>query len=118
MACYNCGGGYIPETPTFHYNWFPTSNYPCNPCTTQEVCAKTIPSQCVGYDGANLSNLNLSAPVSLKVIVQKIDTEIGALKQQNALDAVTKANIQAALNDINNRLNTIEGGTPHAPYVI
>ena len=117
MSCCN-NGGYVFNTPITLYNWFPVNSYPCNPCTTQEVCLKTISSQCVEYEGPNLSNINLSAPVNLKTIIQKIDTEIGALKQQNVLDAVTKANIQAVLNDINTRLNAIEGGTPHAPYVI
>lgn len=118
--CNNCGHspcGCTNNTP-YQYNWYTVPSQPCNPCTTTEVCKKVIPSQCIGYDGVNLSNLNIVAPSNLKAIVQKIDTEIGTLKTQNALDAATKAAILAALNNINTRLNLLEPGVDQPPYVI
>lgn len=111
-----CNCGYSPcgcNSPVYTFNWYNTDNYPCNPCTTTEVCKKTIPSQCVGYDGANLSNINITSPNNLKTIVQKIDSEIGLLKTS---DATLKANLLIILNDINDRLNDLEGGPDHDPY--
>lgn len=114
--CQNCGYNICNcVNPMYTQNWFNIDNYPCNPCNATEICKKTIPSQCVGYDGVNLSNINLIAPTNLKAIVQKIDSEIGNLK---SFDSTLKSSLQTILNDINDRLNALEGGTPHDPYTL
>ncbi len=110
MPCNSCGYSPCQCTPQYAYNWFNTSNYPCNPCSTTTVCKKTIPGKCTIYGGPNLTGLGLTTGMSVDVVLAAISVII-------AEQTVTNANILTALNDINDRINVIDSGS-HAPYVI
>lgn len=121
--CTNCGYNYCQcSNPTYSFNWQNTDGYPCNPCSTVDTCLKKIPAKCTIYKGPNLANIGLANDISVELILSVMDVAIGNLKTQATLDkadqAVKNANILAALNSINTRLNTLAGGTPHAPYII
>lgn len=113
--CFNCGqnncnGCYNPN-PTYTQNWFSTGNLPCDECSPIVVCQRKQPSQCVVYNGPTLVNLNVTMGVdTLNDILLKLDSI-------KALQDTKNINILAALNDINTRLNTLEGGT-HVPYTL
>lgn len=94
---------------TYNYNWFNTDGLPCTDCDPVVVCQRKIYSLCVKYNGPNLTNLGINTNDSLNDILLKLDN----IKQtQDLLNAKLLANI----NDLNTRLNTLAGGTPHDPY--
>lgn len=118
-----CSCGYNPCSciePVYSYNWYPTAN--CNPCLPSTVCKKTIPAKCVLFNGPTLANLNLTSPNNIELILNTIDVVIGSIKAtallNNNNESLKNANILLALNNINARLNAIEGGTPKPNYVI
>jgi hypothetical protein len=119
--CVTCGYS-ICNCPsvTYSQNWYNTQS--CTPCSTTEVCKKNIPAKCTFYKGSNLANLGLTTNINIELILYTIDLLIGSLNSNRTLDnaaQVTKnTNILTALNDINDRLNTLEGGAPHDPYTI
>ena len=109
------------NTPVYEYNWFNISSYPCNPCSNTPVCKKKIPAICTFYNGINLTEIGLTTNVNIEVIIAAISATLGTLTDTVATNKISQdtknTNILAALNDINSRLNTIEGAT-HPPYVI
>lgn len=116
--CNSCG--YNPCTcsnPVYSYNWYNTENLPCDPCSTTPVCKKKIPAKCTFYQSATLVNLNLPTGTNIEAIIQVIDSAIGVLKAFQATQTTKNTNILTALNDINDRLNVLEGGS-HAAYTI
>lgn len=111
--CYNCGYS-VCNCPNVSYNsnWFNTTN--CAPCSSTEVCKKAIPAKCTFYKGSNLTNLGLLTNVNIELVLFTIDQLFGSLSGETI---ITKSNILTALNDINDRLNVLEGAS-HPPYVI
>lgn len=96
--------------------WNVNGNNPGNStgCGHQQACNGCIDTpkgKCVIYTGTNLLNTGINQNDTLDQVLLKIDTVIGIQNQKNA-------NILAALNDINTRINTLAGGTPHAPYTL
>lgn len=121
--CVNCG--YNPcscSIVNYSFNWQNTDGYPCNPCSTTDYCIKKIPAKCTIYKGPNLANIGLGSDISVELILSVMDIAIGNAAIAAALDkanqTIKNANILLALNDINTRLNTLAGGTPHVPYII
>lgn len=95
--------------------WNVNGNYPVNTssCGHQQTCNECldfIKGKCVLYTGSNLTNTGINKNDTLDVILPKLDALF-------AIQATKNANILAALNDINDRLNTLESGT-HAPYTL
>lgn len=120
--CNNCGINPCScQQPNYSYNWFNTENYPCNPCSTTQVCKKRIPAKCTFYEGPNLANLGLTSPSNLEAIVLATDQVLGLLKDVQLLGTSTQntvnVNILIALNNINARLNVLESSS-HPAYVI
>lgn len=74
-------------------------------------CLDVIKGECVRYTGANLTNTGINTNDTLNLILEKLDALF-------SIQATKNTNILAALNDINDRLNDLEGGTPHAPYTL
>jgi hypothetical protein len=90
-----------------------------NETPTQESCSHQSPcngcvdihkGECTQYTGSNLTNTGINKFDTLNTILQKLD----AIK---AIQDTKNANILSALNDINARLNILEGGS-HAPYTL
>lgn len=120
--CTNCG--YSPcgcSKPNYSSNWFNVDAYPCNPCIQTTVCKKVVPAICVEYKGPILDQLNLDSPARVETILAALNIVLGEIKESVTLESdtseTTAANILVALNDINSRLNVLEGAS-HAPYVI
>lgn len=112
--CLSCGNSYCNgcNTSQFTQSWFNTSNLPCNECDPIVVCKRKQPSQCVLYNGPTLPNLNITTNVdSLNDILLKLDN----IKQTQELK---NAKLLSNINDINSRLNALEGGVAHVPYTI
>lgn len=101
--CINCND-------STSYNWFNTDSLPCTDCDPIIVCKRKIYSLCVTYGGPNLSNLGINKGDSLDDILQKLDNIKQAQDNKN-----TK--LLANINDINTRLNVLEGGT-HVDYTL
>ena len=121
MSC-SCGNNPCQcNNPTYTYNWYNTANYPCNPCSTTTICKKKVPAKCVEYRGPNLTLLSLTTNVDVELIISTMVSFLGTLQDTVAnnliLQNTKNANILAALNDINTRLNVLEGGI-HPPYTI
>lgn len=119
--CTQCGNSICNCYNTnYSSNWYTTQN--CAPCSTTEVCKKAIPAKCVFYKAGNLANIGLTTNINTELILYTIDSVIGSIKSGSILDkaaqTVTNANILTALNNINDRLNALEAGAPHAPYII
>lgn len=96
--------------------WNVNGNNPVNStgCGHQQACNSCIDyprGKCVIYTGTNLVNTGINQNDTLDVALAKIDTVISIQNQKFT-------NILAALNDINTRINTLAGGTPHAPYTL
>lgn len=109
--CNICGQTVCTCSTAPSYNWFSTQSQPCSPCaTTPVVCKKAIPSLCVKYNGPNLPNIGVNTDDTLNDILNKLDN----LKM---IQDLKNANILAALNDINARINVIDSGS-HAPYTL
>lgn len=100
-------------------NWYRVDT--CAPCSTTEVCKKVIPAKCTFYKGSNLSDLGLTTDVNVQAVLYAINVVVGEIKASILLNKNsqqdTNANILAALNDINSRLNVLEGGS-HPAYTI
>lgn len=112
----NCGCGNKNQGIYGTNMWNVNGNNPQNTisCGHQQACngcIDIIKDICTLYLGPNLTNTGINTNDNLRVVLQKLD----AIK---AIQDTKNANILAALNDINDRLNTLEGGTPHAPYTL
>jgi hypothetical protein len=95
--------------------WNVNGNQPSNSssCGHQQACNGCIDitkGVCVLYTGSNLTNTGINQNDDLNTILGKLD----AIK---AIQDTKNTNILAALNDINDRLNVLEGGS-HAPYTL
>lgn len=95
--------------------WNPNNNYPgSHSCGHQQDCngcLEVIKGLCVWYTGANLTNTGINQNDNLNVVLGKLDTLF-------AIQATKNTNILAALNDINDRLNALEGGADQDPYTL
>jgi hypothetical protein len=99
--------------------WNVNGNNPGNStsCGHQQSCNGCLDmpkSVCVIYAGAgavNLVNTGINVNDTLTTILQKLDAIF-------AIQAAKNTNILAALNDLNTRVNTLAGGTPHPPYTL
>lgn len=113
-SCNNC------QTTGVSHNWYTTQT--CSPCSTTKVCKKSIPAECTFYTGSNLTALGLTSNINLETIFQALNVVLTTSQNTAILNAATQAtknaNILLALNDINTRLNALEGGTPNPPYII
>lgn len=98
----------------YTYNWYNVENYPCNPCSTVEVCKKKIPAKCTIYRGPALTAIGLGTEVDVQTVIAAI---VNTMNVGGENDNSMRINIQNALNDINARLNAIEGSV-HANYSI
>lgn len=116
--CNTCGQSICQCTPTYSYNWYNTDGQPCTTCSSTPICAKQIPAKCTIYNGVNLAGLSLSSPIDIETVIATIDVVINNIQILNQEQAAKNINILANLNDINTRLNTLAGGTPHDPYTI
>lgn len=116
--CTNCGFSPCNCSPAYSFNWYNTTGYPCDPCTTTTVCKKKIPAKCTIYNGGVLDNLTAEAGDSIQDIIITINSLLGSLNVADLDQQVTNAVILNILNDINTRINTLAGGTPHAPYIL
>lgn len=115
MSCNRCGHTHCScGQQQYTYNWYNIDNYPCNPCSTVNVCKKKIPAACTFYNGPALTFFNLGTNISIEQVIAAFATAIQTLQTENA---AKNANIQTALNDINARINLIDGGS-HPNYVI
>lgn len=95
--------------------WNVNGNNPSNTssCGHQQACNECIDivkDLCTFYLGPNLTNTGINTNDTLRVVLQKLD----AIK---AIQDTKNANILAALNDINDRLNDLESGS-HPPYTL
>jgi hypothetical protein len=102
--------------------WNVNGNQPGNQttCGHQQACngcIDVIKGICVLYTGSNLTNTGINQNDTLNTILSKLDALF-------AIQATKNANILAALNDINDRLNVVEtengtpGGGSHAAYTL
>lgn len=96
--------------------WNPNSNNPGNSqaCGHQQSCNQCldiVKDVCIYYLGSNLTSTGINTNDNLRVVIQKLD----AIK---AIQDTKNSNILAALNDINDRLNALEGGPDHPPYTL
>lgn len=89
----------------------PGNNYSCNKPQACNGCIDIIKGQCLLYTGTNLTSTGIDQNDDFNTIIAKLD----AIK---AIQDTKNNNILAALNDINDRLNDLEGGTPHPPYTL
>lgn len=112
--CYNCG--YTPcrcSSGNYHYNWYNTDNYSCNPCTTQPVCKKKIPAACVFYGGPKLTGVNIETNTQIEFILIALDNAIAELKLQVNQTIQNQNNIindlQGAVNGLSAQLDAIVG---------
>ena len=95
--------------------WNVNGNNPGNStsCGHQQACndcLDLIKGLCVIYTGSNLTNTGINVNDTLNAILVKLDALF-------AIQATKNTNILAALNDINDRLNTLEGGSQD-PYTL
>ena len=110
----NCGCNY--NQGVYGTNmWNINGNQPGNQvsCTHQQACngcIDIIKDICILYLGSNLTNTGINQNDTLRTILQKLDALF-------AIQATKNTNILAALNDINSRLNVLEGSS-HAPYTL
>ena len=117
--CPSCGNNVCTcNNKNYSYNWYNIDNQPCTTCSDTPVCKKKIPAKCVFYNGTLLTALNIEAPANVEDILAAINTALSNYTNSGITQTYTNNNILAALNDINDRLNALEGGTPHAPYTI
>lgn len=102
--------------------WNVNGNMPGNStsCGHQQACNDCLDIYkdiCIIYTGSNLTSTGINQNDTLRQILVKLDTLF-------AIQATKNANILAALNDINDRLNVVEtengtpGGGSHAPYTL
>lgn len=96
--------------------WNVNGNNPGNTgsCGHQQACNEcldTIKGICVLYTGSNLVNTGINQNDTLNAILVKLDALF-------AIQTTKNTNILAALNDINDRLNDLEGGPDHPPYTL
>ncbi len=89
----------------------PGNQYSCGHQQACNGCLDIIKDLCVLYQGANLVNTGINTNDDLRVILQKLD----AIK---AIQDTKNNNLLAAINDLNTRVNTLAGGTPHPPYTL
>jgi hypothetical protein len=117
--CQRCGNSACTcNTPVYSYNWYNIDNQPCSTCSDTTVCKKKVPAKCSIYNGTLLTELNLDAGANVEEILAAINTILGNYANSDTSQTYKNNNILAALNDINDRLNALEGGTAHAPYTI
>ena len=96
--------------------WNVNGNTPGNQqsCGHQQACngcIDIVKGTCLLYTGANQTSTGINQNDDFNTVVQKLN----AIK---AIQDTKNANILAALNDINDRINTLAGGTPHPPYTL
>jgi hypothetical protein len=95
----------------------PGNQYTCGHQQACNGCIDIIKDICVLYLGSNLTNTGINQNDTLRTILAKLDALF-------AIQATKNANILAALNDINDRLNVVEtenatpGGGSHPPYTL
>jgi len=89
----------------------PGNQYSCGHQQACNGCIDIIKDICTLYLGANLVNTGINTNDDLRVIFQKLD----AIK---AIQDTKNTNLLAAINDLNTRVNTLAGGTPHPPYTL
>lgn len=116
--CQICGYSPCSHDVQYTYNWYNIDNQPCTTCGTTTVCKKRMPAKCSIYNGTMLTTINVSAGIDIETILSDFDVVIANIQANNIVQTTKNNNIQTALNDINARLNALEGGTPHADYVI
>lgn len=110
-----CGCG--PNQGIYGTNmWNVNGNQPGNQpgCGHQQACngcVDVIKGICVLYTGTNLTSTGINQNDDFNTVVAKLN----AIK---AIQDTKNDNILAALNDINDRLNALEGGPDHAPYTL
>lgn len=95
--------------------WNVNGNTPGNQtsCGHQQACngcIDVVKGICLLYTGVNKANTGINRNDDFDTVVAKLD----AIK---AIQDTKNANILAALNDINARINVIDSGT-HAPYTL
>lgn len=115
MSCSRCGNSYCScGKQDYTYNWYNVDNYSCNPCSTIDVCKKKVPAKCTFYNGPALPFFNLGTNVSIEDVIVAFATAIQAIQGTHSSKTV---NVQAALDNINERLNNIEGGN-HPSHIL
>lgn len=109
----NCGCNQgIYGTNMWNVNGNQSSNTSsCNHQQECNGCIDIVKGECALYTGSNLTNTGINKNDDLNTILAKLD----AIK---AVQDTKNTNILNALNDINSRLNALEGGTPHAAYTL
>lgn len=105
--CYKCNstqGVYSANV------WNSSATTPCGHQQSCNGCIDITKGECIMYTGSNLTNTGINKHDDLNAILAKLD----AIK---AIQDTKNNSILNALNDINSRLNALEGGT-HAPYTL
>lgn len=87
-----------------------TTNTSCGHQQSCQGCVDVYDGKCTRYTGANMVSTGINNNDDLNIIIEKLD----AIK---SIQDTKNANILAALNDINDRLNILESGD-HAPYTL
>lgn len=96
--------------------WNVNGNQPGNQpgCGHQQACngcIDIVKGLCVLYTGTNLTSTGINQNDTLNAILVKLDAIKGIQDLKNN-------KLLANINDLNDRVNTLEGGTPHAPYTL
>lgn len=115
-GCNNCGCSGNRHQSIYGTNmWNVNGNQPGNQysCGHQQACngcIDVIKGICVLYTGPNLTSTGINQNDDMNTILAKLN----AIK---TIQDTKNANILAALNDINDRINVIDSGT-HPPYTL
>lgn len=116
--CQTCGYSICQCNQTYNYNWYNTAGLPCTTCPGTIVCAKKVPAKCTIYNGVNLDAIGEVTNTDVEIIIASINSVIGNLQVADQQQGLTNAAILVILNDINTRLNALEGGPDHAAYTL
>lgn len=109
-----CGGFTNNSSYPYTGNYLGFSPSISNNCGHQQACngcLEVIKSECIKYTGSNIVGIGVNQNDTLSEILVKLNT----LK---SIQDAKNTNLLSAINDINTRINTIAGGTPHAPYTL
>lgn len=110
-SCSSCNSSYQGVYTANTCNTAPQTTSTCGHQQACNGCVDITKAECIQYTGSNLTSTGINKYDDLNIILQKLD----ALK---AIQDAKNANILAALNNLNTRLNALEPGADHAPYTL
>lgn len=116
--CQTCGFSICQCNQTYNYNWYNTDGLPCTTCSGTLVCAKKVPAKCTIYNGVNMDSIGLTTNIDVETILASLNAVLSNMQITDQQQGLTNSAILVILNDINTRINTLAGGSPHAAYTI